>query len=163
MPADFDRAAHALRKLRIDSYRGLVFATFSDDGEPIANYIGPVMAGFIDHIFHKSVKYLGCTRQYSNFNSKPYLENVKDPDHANSPHLFHNTVNIFRVGMKAHCVGDGREGLHSIIMAIKQDQGDTSAAYSDQKIRSYDSGFVLQDDSVLALIPEHEVVATNHI
>jgi anthranilate 1,2-dioxygenase large subunit len=163
MPADFDRAAHGLRKLRVDSYRGLVFATFSDQVEPLADYIGPVMAGFIDRIFHKPVEYLGCTRQYSNSNWKLYLENVKDPYHASLLHLFHTTFNIFRVGMKAHCVSDGREGLHSIIMAIKQDQGDTSAAYSDQKIRSYDSGFVLEDDSVLALIPEYDVVATNHI
>ncbi len=163
MPADFDRTAHGLRKLRVDSYRGLVFATFSDQVEPLADYIGPVMAGFIDRIFHKPVEYLGCTRQYSNSNWKLYLENVKDPYHASLLHLFHTTFNIFRVGMKSHCVGDGREGLHSIIMAIKQDQDDTSAAYSDQKIRSYDSGFVLEDDSVLALIPEYEVVATNHI
>ncbi len=163
MPADFDRAAHGLRKLRVDSYRGLVFATFSDQVEPLADYIGPVMAGFVDRIFHKPVEYLGCTRQYSNSNWKLYLENVKDPYHASLLHLFHTTFNIFRVGMKAHCVGDGREGLHSIIIAIKQDQGDTSAAYSDQNIRSYDSGFVLEDDSVLALIPEYEVVATNHI
>lgn len=163
MPADFDRAAHALRKLRVGNYRGLVFATFSDDGEAIANYIGPVMAGLINRIFHKLVEDLVCTRQCSNFNWNLHLENLKEPDHASLPHPFHTTVNSFRIGMKTHCVGDGRGGIHSIIMAIKQDQGDTSAACSDQKIRSYDSGFVLQDDSVLALIAGYEVVATNHI
>jgi anthranilate 1,2-dioxygenase large subunit len=53
--------------------------------------------------------------------------------------------------------------MHSIIMAIKQDQGETSAAYKEQKIRSFDSGFQLEDDSILALIPEYDVLATNHI
>jgi anthranilate 1,2-dioxygenase large subunit len=169
MPADFDRAANGLQKLRVDSYRGLVFASFSDEAPPLVDYIGPVMGGYIDRIFHKPIEYLGCTRQYSNSNWKLYLENVKDPYHASLLHLFHTTFNIFRVGMKAHCVAGGAHDLHSIIMAIKQDpglkqnSGETSAAYKAQKIRSYDSGFVLEDDSILALIPEYEVTATNHI
>ena len=168
MPADFERSAHGLRKLRVDSYRGLVFASFSDAAPPLPDYIGPVMAGYIDRIFHKPIEYLGCTRQYSNSNWKLYLENVKDPYHASLLHLFHTTFNIFRVGMKAHCVTDGMDGLHSLIMAIKEasitgDGGETSTAYTDQKIRSFDQGFVLEDDSILALIPEYDVVATNHI
>jgi anthranilate 1,2-dioxygenase large subunit len=163
MPADFDRAANGLRKLRVESYAGLVFATFSDTVEPLADYIGPTMASYIDRIFHKPVEYLGCTRQYSNSNWKLYLENVKDPYHASLLHLFHTTFNIFRVGMKAHCATDEGHGMHSIIMAIKEDQGETSAAYKDQKIRSFDSGFQLEDDSILGLIPEYEVLATNHI
>jgi anthranilate 1,2-dioxygenase large subunit len=163
MPADFDRKAHGLRKLRVDSYRGLVFASFSDAAPELADYIGPVMGGYIDRIFHKPVEYLGCTRQFSNSNWKLYLENVKDPYHASLLHMFHTTFNIFRVGMKAHCVDDGQDGLHSLIMAIKQDTGETAAAYKDQKIRSFDQGFVLEDDSILALIPEYDVLATNHI
>ena len=163
MPADFDRKAHGLRKLRVDSYRGLVFASFSDAAPELADYIGPVMSGYIDRIFHKPVEYLGCTRQYSNSNWKLYLENVKDPYHASLLHMFHTTFNIFRVGMKAHCVTDGGHGLHSLIMAIKQDTGETAAAYKDQKIRSFDQGFVLEDDSILALVPEYDVLATNHI
>jgi len=163
MPADFDRASNGLRKLRVESYAGLVFATFSETVEPLADYIGPVMGGYLNRIFHKPVEYLGCTRQFSNSNWKLYLENVKDPYHASLLHLFHTTFNIFRVGMKAHCVTDGRHGMHSIIMAIKEAQTETSAAYKDQKIRSFDSGFTLEDESILALVPEYEVMATNHI
>jgi len=167
MPKDFDRKAHGLRKLRVESYAGLVFATFSDTVGSLADYIGPVMGGYIDRIFHKPVAYLGCTRQFSNSNWKLYLENVKDPYHASLLHLFHTTFNIFRVGMKAHCVTDGGHGMHSIIMAIKQDGGETGAetsgTYKDQKIRAFDSGFVLEDESILALEPEYDVLATNHI
>jgi anthranilate 1,2-dioxygenase large subunit len=163
MPADFDRKANGLRKLRVDSFSGLVFASFSDAAPSLADYIGPIMGGYIDRIFHKPVEYLGCTRQFSNSNWKLYLENVKDPYHASLLHLFHTTFNIFRVGMKAHCVTDGQDGLHSLIMAIKQDTGETSAAYKGQKIRSFDQGFVLEDDSILALVPEYDILATNHI
>jgi anthranilate 1,2-dioxygenase large subunit len=166
MPADFDRARHGLRKLRVESFSGLVFATFSESVEALADYIGPVMGGYVRRIFHKPVEYLGCTRQFSNSNWKLYLENVKDPYHASLLHLFHTTFNIFRVGMKAHCVADEGLGLHSLIMAIKADVAggpETSGAYREQKIRSFDSGFVLEDDSILALVPEYDVLATNHI
>jgi anthranilate 1,2-dioxygenase large subunit len=163
MPADFVRSANGLRKLRVDSYAGLVFATFSDTVCPLADYIGPVMGGYVDRIFHKPIEYLGCTRQYSNSNWKLYLENVKDPYHASLLHLFHTTFNIFRVGMKAHCVSGGAHGLHSIILAIKDDRAETSKAYEAQKIRSFDSGFALADPSILALVPEFDLVATNHI
>src|SRR5215469_7580702 len=82
MPADFKLTEHGLRQLRVDSYRGLVFATFSDTVEPLADYIGPAMRPYVDRVFSKSVVYLGCTRQYSNSNWKLYIENVKDPYHA---------------------------------------------------------------------------------
>jgi anthranilate 1,2-dioxygenase large subunit len=162
MPPDFSLPEHGLRQLRVENYRGLVFATFSDTVEPFADYVGPDMARFMDRVFHKRVEYLGCTRQFSNSNWKLYLENVKDPYHASLLHLFHTTFNIFRVGMKAHCQSDGKDGLHSIILAMKE-QADTGEAYKQQAIRSYDEGFHLEDDSILALVPEFDVVATNHI
>ena len=37
MPADFDRAANGLRKLRVGAYAGLVFATFSDQAPSLAD------------------------------------------------------------------------------------------------------------------------------
>ena len=43
MPEDFDRKANGLRKLRVQSYAGLIFATFSDEVEDLADYIGPEM------------------------------------------------------------------------------------------------------------------------
>jgi anthranilate 1,2-dioxygenase large subunit len=162
MPSGFKRTGHGLRQLRVETYRGLVFATFSDTVEPLADYIGPVMRPWVDRIFHKPIEYLGCTRQVSRSNWKLYLENVKDPYHASLLHLFHTTFNIFRVGMKAHCAVDDRYGLHSIILAMKE-QGGTDAAYRAQNLRSYDEGFRLEDDGILALVPELDPVATNHI
>ena len=164
MPPDFNPKDHSLRRLRVDSFCGLVFATFSDSVEALDDYIGETMGGYIRRLFHKPVEYLGCTRQYSKSNWKLYLENVKDPYHASLLHLFHTTFNIFRVGMKAHCVTDENHGLHSIIMAIKEGQDAAAGGdYKAQNIRSYDEGFQLEDDSILALVEEYDVVATNHI
>lgn len=168
MPKDFDPKQHNLRQLRVDSYRGLVFASFSDTVAPLAEYIGPEMRPWVDRIFHKPVVYLGCTRQYSDSNWKLYMENVKDPYHASLLHLFHTTFNIFRVGMRAKCMPDAAHGLHSVILAFRTEEGQPGAAgsgdvYKAQQIRSYDEGFKLEDDSILALVPEYEEVATNHI
>ncbi|GGX10596.1 aromatic oxygenase [Pigmentiphaga litoralis] len=162
MPADFNPKDHAMRQLRVESYKGLVFATFSPIVEPLADYIGPEMRPFVDRVFHKPIEYLGCTRQYSKSNWKLYLENVKDPYHASLLHLFHTTFNIFRVGMKARTIPDARTGLHSIITATKTED-DTSSAYKTQAIRSFDEGFALEDDSVLGMISEFDEDMTNHI
>ena len=162
MPADFRLSDHNFRQLRVDSYGGLVVATFSDEVEPLPDYIGPQMRPYVDRIFHKPVEYLGCTRQYSKSNWKLYIENVKDPYHASLLHLFHTTFNIFRVNMEMRCVLDERRGLHSIILALKGDD-ENPDAYKAQQIRSYDEKFRLEDPSVLAMVKEYEELATNHI
>ena len=161
MPADFDLKKHSLQQLRVESYKGLVFATFSDSVASLADYIGPEMRPYVDRLFNKEIVYLGCTRQFSDSNWKLYLENVKDPYHASLLHLFHTTFNIFRVSMKATCASD-TTGLHSLIYAVKSDEA-KSDDYSKQKIRSYDESFKLEDHSILDLVPEYEDVTTNHI
>jgi len=54
----------------VDSYRGLVFATFSDTVGSLPEYLGAEMRPWIDRIFHKPIEYLGCTRQFSKSNWK---------------------------------------------------------------------------------------------
>ena len=162
MPKDFDPKRHNLRQLRVESYRGLVFASFSETVRPLEEYIGPEMRPYVDRVFHKPVEYLGCTRQFSDSNWKLYVENVKDPYHASLLHLFHTTFNIFRVGMKARCIPDAAEGMHSVIFVMKNEEDD-AGDYKSQGIRSYDEGFALEDDSILALEKEYEEVATNQI
>jgi len=162
MPPDFDPKNHNLRQLRVDSYRGLVFATFSDTVPPLPEYIGPEMSPWVDRIFGKPVVYLGCTRQYSKSNWKLYMENVKDPYHASMLHLFHTTFNILRVGMQARAIPDAKHGLHSVLTVTKNAE-DHAAAYREQGIRSMDDGFSLEDDSVLGFIQEYDEPTTNHI
>jgi anthranilate 1,2-dioxygenase large subunit len=162
MPPDFDQANHGLQKLRIESYRGLVFATFDEGMIGLADYIGDEMRPFVDRLFHKPIVYLGCTRQYSNSNWKLYLENVKDPYHASLLHLFHTTFNIARAGMKAQVIADARAGMHSILTTTKV-ADETANTYKAQQIRSYDDAFHLEDDSILGLVQEYAEVTTNHI
>ncbi|MET5115315.1 Rieske (2Fe-2S) protein, partial [Burkholderia pseudomallei] len=64
-PADFDPKNHGLRKLRVDSYKGLVVATFSDEVAPLPDYLGAQMRPWLDRIFRAPIELLGCTRQFS--------------------------------------------------------------------------------------------------
>ena len=161
MPPDFDMKQHGLRKLRVSSYRGLVFASFSDTVASLEDYIGPAMRPYVDRIFNRPIVFLGCTRQYSKSNWKLYLENVKDPYHASLLHLFHTTFNILRVGMQARSETD-ETGLHNIVLVIKNAE-ENSEAYKAQNIRSYQDGFRLEDPSVLDMVPEFAELSTNHI
>ncbi len=163
MPADFKLENNNLKQLRCESYKGLVFATFSQETLPLPEFLGPEMTPWIDRILHKPIVYLGCTRQYAKSNWKLYYENVKDPYHASLLHMFHTTFNIFRVGMKARSIPDARSGLHSIITATRLDDSDTASAYKTQAIRSMDDGFQLEDPSVLDFIEEYDEPCTNHI
>lgn len=163
MCKDFVPSEHGLTKLRVESYRGLIFATFSEETPSLSDYIGPKMQPYIDRIFNKPIVYLGCTRQYSKSNWKLYVENVKDGYHASLLHLFHTTFNIFRVGMQVRSeVADN--GLHSIFTSTKpKNLDDTSAAYAADKIRTMDSEFTLEDPSLLAQIQEYDEITTNNI
>ena len=163
MPPDFDMKAHSLQKLRVDSYGGLIFASFSDTIAALPDYIGSEMRPWIDRIMHKPIVYLGCTRQHVNANWKLYFENVKDPYHASLLHLFHTTFNILRVGMKARSLPDAAHGLHSIITATRIEDENSGAEYKAQDIRSMNEGFHLEDESVLGYVHEFEEATTNHI
>jgi anthranilate 1,2-dioxygenase large subunit len=85
-----------------------------------------------------------------------------DPYPASVLNIFHTNFNFFRVGMKARSIADARHGLHSIITATKN-QEETSDAYKQQAIRSFDEGFKLEDPTVLGQIQEFEEMTTNHI
>jgi anthranilate 1,2-dioxygenase large subunit len=163
MPKDFDPQRHNLRRLRVESYRGLVFGTFSETVVPLDTYIGPQMRPYVDRIFHKPIVYLGFTRQYFDSNWKLYTENIKGPYHASLLHVFFATFGIFRVGMKGRCIPDEAHGLHSVVFTAQGAEDANTTAYKSQKIRSYDERFRLDDDSILALEPEYEEVATIHI
>ena len=163
MPKDFNPKDHNLQKLRVDSYKGLVFATFSATVGALPDYIGPEMRPLIDRIFCKPIEFLGVTRQYSDSNWKLYTENVKDPYHASLLHLFHTTFNIFRVGMRVESIPDRAHGLHSCMSSFRSEDASGGADYKTQQIRTYDDGFKLEDPSVLGLVKEYDEVTTNHI
>lgn len=162
MPADFDPNNHGLQQLRVDTYGGLVFATFSDRAPSLYDYLGPQMRPGLDRLFHKPIAYLGCVRQYSKSNWKLYNDNVRDPYHASLLHAFFSTFNILRAGTRIEIVGSD-DGLHSYLMVFHTEDASGGAAYKDSKVASFKEGLRLEDLSILANIKEFDAVVNNHI
>lgn len=161
MPASFRLQDHGLRKLRVESYRGLVFATFSDSGPSLRDYLGAQMLPGLDRIFHKPIEYLGCTRQYIHGNWKLYMENVRDGYHASLLHAFHSTFNLVRSGQRALIVGDEQRQLHTCGDLFYTEDSSAGSAYSD--ISSYKDGLQLEDPSLLENRKEYDALITNHL
>jgi anthranilate 1,2-dioxygenase large subunit len=162
MPADFDPKEHGLQQLRVDSYRDLIFATFSDLAPMLNDYLGPKMRPGLDRIFHKPIVYLGCVRQYSKSNWKLYNENVRDPYHASLLHAFFSTFNVYRAGMNFEFVGSDN-GLHTCLMAFHTEDASGAAAYKEIKVSSFKEGLRLENLSTLANVKEFEKVVNTHI
>jgi anthranilate 1,2-dioxygenase large subunit len=155
MPADFNPEDHGLQKLRVESYRGLIFATFSERMPSLYDYLGPAMCQGFDRIFYKPIAYLGCTRQYSKSNWKLYVENVKDPYHASLLHPFFSTFNLVRATTRSEQTSDQR-GLHSCVVLFHTEDASAGAAYKDKKIASFKEGLRLEDASILANLSEFD-------
>ena len=153
MPVDFDPKEHGLEQLRVESYRGLIFATFSNRTPSLEDYLGPQMRERLDRIFHKPITYLGCTRQYSKSNWKLYTENVRDPYHASLLHPFFSTFNLVRASTRNEQIFDER-GLHHCVMLFQTEDTSAGAAYAESKIPSFKEGLRLEDLSILANVRE---------
>ena len=161
-PADFDLAQHSLQKLRVDTYNGLIFASFSSEVEPLADYLGSAMRPWLDRVFNRPVRVLGYARQFVHANWKLYSENVKDPYHASLLHLFHTTFGIYRSSQGGGVIMD-ESGRHSMLRAYKKTEQEEVAAYTGKNIRSYQTDYTLADPSLLTSRKEFEVELTNHI
>lgn len=162
MPVDFDPNEHGLQQLHAESYRGLIFATFSDRPPTLYDYLGAQMRSGIDRIFHKPIIYLGCTRQFSKSNWKLYNENVRDPYHGSLLHPFFSTFNLIRAATRTEQTYDER-GLHLCAMIFETEDASGGAAYKDSKIASFKGGLRLEDRSILANVREFDQEANFQI
>ncbi|TDD08977.1 aromatic ring-hydroxylating dioxygenase subunit alpha [Saccharopolyspora terrae] len=79
-----DRSGMGLKRLRTESYGGMVFATFADDAEPLAEFLGDART-WIDRFMKQGggypVKVLGTHRFRFSGNWKIQLENTTDGYH----------------------------------------------------------------------------------
>lgn len=162
MPEDFDKSKLSLQTLRVQEYRGLVFATFSEQVEPLYDYLGEKMRPEVDRIFERTPKLLGYYRQVIPANWKLYVENVKDPYHAGLLHLFHVTFGIYRPTMSGRVTMDVERG-HSILRTADLDEkkSDVTSAYSG--IDKYREGYKLADASLFDVAPDYGDKVTNMI
>lgn len=153
MPSSFCKESHGPRKLRIATYCGLVFGSFSEDVPDIEDYLGPEICERIERVLHKPVEVIGRFTQALPNNWKLYVENVKDSYHASLLHLFFTTFELNRLSQKGGVIVDASGGHHVSYSMIDPQAAD--ASYKEQKLRS-DAEYRLKDPSLLAGFKEFD-------
>ena len=151
--ADFDPAEHSLERLRVESFAGMVFGTFSPAIAPLEDFLGPVMRKYISRVFQRPVKVLGYARQFMAGNWKLYSENSRDSYHGALLHLFYPTFGIYRQSQEsAGLVSD--EGYHTVF-TVSKPKGDVDyGSFGDEANREMQGEAKLQDERLLAFRPE---------
>jgi len=147
MPEGFKMEEHGLDKLRVETVGDLIFATFSDQVEPLHEYLGTMIVTEIERICHSPIKVLGDERQLVSVNWKLYAENTRDPYHASLLHMFHNTFGLYRSSQKGGSFMDERK-RHNVIKASQGEDNFNADEYED--LRTYNAEFKLNDPSLLA-------------
>lgn len=152
MPADFDLKANGLTRLRVAVLHGLVFATFSDEAEPLEDYLGPQILPWLDRIFKgRQLTLLGYNRQRIPGNWKLMMENIKDPYHPGLLHTWFVTFGLWRADQKSRMVMDGH-GRHAVMISRRNDGGENKTV--TEGVTSFKANMVLNDARLLDVVPE---------
>lgn len=148
LPQDFDKTQHGLRKLRVATLCGLVFATFSQGVEPLEDWLGDVAQG-IRRVLTRPLKVLGYDTQRIHANWKTYHENPRDSYHANILHTFYGTFGLSRQSQESAMVLD-KAGRH-VYFYTKAGTEKKSAEYdkTSSELRSHNDQLTLEDPGIL--------------
>lgn len=155
MPADFDPAAHGLRRLSVTTRRGVVFASYRDDMEPLEDYFGPEILREFDSTFDgRKLTILGYYRNTLPGNWKLYHENLKDPYHATLLHTFLVTFGLLVAGNRSAMLCDD-SGRHGVMASAKSD-GKAVSAENAKEMRAYREGMELQEPRFMDFVEEFD-------
>ena len=129
MPKDFKNSEHGLRKLRVTTRNGVIFASYSSEVEPIEEYLTPEILADFDAVFPgRKLKIHGYYRNELPCNWKMYHENLKDPYHATLLHSFLVVFGLLVAGNKSTMLVDSVHGRHGTMGSAKtEDKYATSA------------------------------------
>jgi phenylpropionate dioxygenase-like ring-hydroxylating dioxygenase large terminal subunit len=152
MPADFERGRHNLRALRVESFAGIVFGTFSTATPPVEAYLGAAIAERVRRVMRKPVKVLGYNSQMLPNNWKVYVENNKDSYHASLLHAFFTTFRVNRLSQEGGIIVDESGGHH--VSYSKRATDKPSADYDAAQLRAKREDYRLADPSLLDGVDE---------
>jgi salicylate 5-hydroxylase large subunit len=150
MPADFDPKAHSLTKLQVHVEGGVIFASFSADVPPFAEYLGRLLPWFRRCFDGRKLTLLGYSRQRIGGNWKLMQENIKDPYHPGLLHTWFNTFGLWRADQKSMMKMDERH-RHAAMISQKNDGGKGAVT---QGVSSFKEHMQLGDTRVLDVVPE---------
>jgi apoptosis-inducing factor 3 len=155
MPADFKTSNFGPRRLNVATHRGVVFASYSDEVEPLSDYLGEeVLREFNATFDGRKLKLLGYYRHTLAGNWKLYHENLRDPYHATLLHTFLVTFGLVVAGNKFMMLMDPR-GRHGVMGSAKSDA--KNVASDDKKeMRAFRENMRLAESRFMDFIPEFD-------
>ena len=152
MPDSFCAADHGPRKLRVATFHGLVFGTFSPDTPDFESFIGPLVARRLRVALEgRTPEIIGRFTEVLPNNWKLYAENVRDTYHASLLHLFFATFKINRLSQGGGVEINEAGGSH--VSTTLAPETAVDEAYAG--MRSVDEAFRLKDGSLLDIVDEH--------
>jgi phenylpropionate dioxygenase-like ring-hydroxylating dioxygenase large terminal subunit len=155
MPADFRTADHGPRRLKVTTHRGVVFASYAEEVESLAEYLGPEVLREFEATFDgRKLRILGHYRHTLPGNWKLYHENLKDPYHATLLHTFLVTFGLLVAGNKSLMLADA-SGRHGVMCSAKSDAGKVSDE-NKKEMRAYKEGMKLSEPRFMDLIDEFD-------
>ncbi|WP_374302596.1 aromatic ring-hydroxylating dioxygenase subunit alpha [Ferrovibrio sp.] len=153
MPEDFDLKQHGLTKLKVATYNGLVFASFSPDAPALEHYFGPNVMPWLNRIFNgRKLTILGTNRQRIPGNWKLMMENIKDPYHPGLLHTWFVTFGLWRADQQSRMVMD-KEGRHAVMISQRNAGGEVKAV--TEGVTSFKKDMALNDPRLLDVVPEN--------
>ena len=118
-PEDFRTADHGLTRLRLATFSGIVFGTFSDETPPLEDYLGPAICARLKMVCGRPIKVTGYHRHTMRANWKLFVENTRDMYHAPMLHPFVSVFEIADAAMQATMEMNHRGGLNSLLSGYK--------------------------------------------
>ncbi|MEA2982381.1 MAG: apoptosis-inducing factor 3 [Alphaproteobacteria bacterium] len=155
MPSDFKSSDHGPRRLKVTTHRGVVFASYAEEVEPLADYFGPEILKEFEATFDgRKLKLLGHYRHSLPGNWKLYHENLRDPYHATLLHTFLVTFGLLSPGNRSLMLMDER-GRHGYMASAKSDAKNMSSD-TKKEMRAYKEGMTLKEARFMDFIEEFD-------
>jgi phenylpropionate dioxygenase-like ring-hydroxylating dioxygenase large terminal subunit len=155
MPSEFKSADHGPRRLKVTTHRGVVFASYAEDIEDLADYFGPEILKEFEATFDgRKLKLLGHYRHSLPGNWKLYHENLRDPYHATLLHTFLVTFGLLSPGNRSLMLMDER-GRHGYMASSKSDAKNMSSD-TKKEMRAYKEGMTLKESRFMDFIEEFD-------
>lgn len=153
MPECFDTANHGPKKLRVEVYCGLIFATLSNETPPVEEYLGEAVSARLKRVLHKPLRIYGQYTQALPNNWKLYFENSKDTYHSSLLHTFFATFKVSRLSQGGGVIV-ADSGGHHVSYSLSHSGGEDDAFKGEALRSNQEESFLLNDKSVLDIVDE---------
>jgi anthranilate 1,2-dioxygenase large subunit len=153
MPPTFRNEDHGLRRLKVATRGGTIFASFAQDIESLEDYIGPEVLEDFDATFDgRKLRVIGYYTHSVPANWKMYVENLKDPYHATLLHSYLVTFGLMVAGNRSKMARDA-VGRHGSMASAKPEKLNLDSE-KKAELRQFKSSMQLNDGRVVEYIKE---------